>query len=231
MPEVWKTGLIVRLAKKDLSDCNNSRGVTFLSLTSKLFSKIILGRMTAALKKDIRNEQAGFRKGRSCSDHIFTLRQIFEQAKEWNSTVYANFIDFEKAFDSIHRETLWCILRHYGIPSKVVNIIRMLYHDCQARVICENQVTESFTIQTGVKQGCILSPFLFSLRIHWVMKNATKDQRSIRWTLSDVKKRRWRWIGLCTGLHLGKEQGYDQKRPSDGQLKKRCGQAESAGES
>ena len=56
-------------------------------------------------EKDIRKEQAGFRKGRSCSDHIFTLRQILEQAKEWNSTVYANFIDFEKAFDSIHRET------------------------------------------------------------------------------------------------------------------------------
>ena len=56
-------------------------------------------------------------------------RQIFEQAKEWNSTVYANFIDFERAFDSIHRETLWRILRHYGIPSKVVNIISMLYHE------------------------------------------------------------------------------------------------------
>ncbi|KAL9983368.1 hypothetical protein ACROYT_G005527 [Oculina patagonica] len=139
MPEDWKTGLIVRLAKKgDLSDCNNWRGVT---LTSKVFSKIILRRMTAALEKDIRKEQAGFRKGRSYSDHIFTLRQIFEQAKEWNSTVYANFIDFEKAFDSIHRETLWCILRHYGIPSTVVNIIRMLYHDCHAQVICENQNT------------------------------------------------------------------------------------------
>ncbi|KAL9977332.1 hypothetical protein ACROYT_G014722 [Oculina patagonica] len=91
MPEDWKTGLIVRLAKKgDLSDCNNWRGVTLLSLTSKVFSKIILGRMSAALEKDIRKEQAGFRKGRSCSDHIFTLRQIFEQAKGWNSTVMKN---------------------------------------------------------------------------------------------------------------------------------------------
>ncbi|KAL9964229.1 hypothetical protein ACROYT_G027841 [Oculina patagonica] len=130
MPEDWKTGLIVRLAKKgDFSDCNNWMGVTLLSLTSKVFSKITLGCMTAALlEEDIRKEQAGFRKGRSCSDHIFTLRQIFEQAEEWNSTVYANSIDFEKAFNSIQRETLWRILRHHGIPSKVFNIIRMLCH-------------------------------------------------------------------------------------------------------
>lgn len=81
-----------------------------MSLTSKVFSKIILGRMTAALEKDIYWEQAGFHKGRTCNDHIFILRQIFEQAKEWNSSVYANFINLEKAFDSIHRETSWRIL-------------------------------------------------------------------------------------------------------------------------
>lgn len=95
MPEDWKTGLIVRLAKKgDLTDCNNWRGITLLSLTSNVFSKIIQGRMTAALEKD------NFRKGKSCSDHIFTLRQIFKQAREWNSTVYTNFID-SIVFDSI----------------------------------------------------------------------------------------------------------------------------------
>ncbi|XP_041351122.1 uncharacterized protein LOC121370088 [Gigantopelta aegis] len=47
----------------------------------------------------MRQEQAGFWKGMSCRDHIFTLRQIPEQNKQWNSTVYVNFIDFEKAFD------------------------------------------------------------------------------------------------------------------------------------
>ena len=63
--------------------------------------------LTAALEKDVRKKQAGFRKGRSCSDHIFTLRQIFEEAKEWNSTVYANFLDVEKAFNSIHTEAYY----------------------------------------------------------------------------------------------------------------------------
>ena len=83
----------------------------------------------------LRNEQAGFRKGKSCSDHIFTLRQILEQSKEWNTTLYATFIDLEKAFESVHRESLWKILRHYGIPSKIVSIIRMLYVDFKTKVI------------------------------------------------------------------------------------------------
>ena len=55
-----------------------------------------------------------------------------------------------------------------------VNIVRMLYRDCQAQVICGNKLTEPFIIQTGVKQGCILSLFLFSLRIDRVMKNGKK---------------------------------------------------------
>ena len=61
----------------------------------------------------------------------------------------------------------------------IVNIIRILYQDCQAQVICENQMTEPFTIQTGIKQGCVLSPFLFSLCIDWVTKSTAKGQRGM----------------------------------------------------
>ena len=127
IPEAWKTGLIVKLPKKgDLGECNNWRGITLLPITSKIFSKIIHRRLAAALDEHIRQEQAGFRPGRSCSEHIFTLSQILEQSKEWNTPLYANFIDLEKAFDNIHRYSLWRILRHYGMPLKLVNVIKML---------------------------------------------------------------------------------------------------------
>jgi len=128
-------------------------------------------------------------KHRSCSDHIFTLRQILEKSKEWNAPLYANLIDFEKAFDSIHRYSLWKILRHYGIPSKLVNVIKMLYSDFQSQVICNAALTDAFSVTTGVKQGCILSPFLFILGIDWVMKQVTSGgRRGIRWTLTSVLK-------------------------------------------
>ena len=58
----------------------------------------------------------------------------------------------------------------------MVNVIKMLYHDSQAQVVCESQVIKPFTIQTGVKQRCILSPFLFSLCIAWVIENAVNSK-------------------------------------------------------
>ena len=161
------------------SDCSNWRGVTLLPITSKVFSKIIHTRLVETLDEHIRREQAGFRRGCSCSDHIFTLRQILEQSKEWNVPLYAYFIDFEKAFDSIHRHSLWKILRHYGIPSKLVNVIKMLYSDFKSQVICNAALTvaDAFSVTTGVKQGYILSPFLFILGIDWVMKQVTSGGR------------------------------------------------------
>ena len=94
-----------------------------MSTTSKVFSRVILDRISEALDPLLRKEKAGFRKGKSCGDHIFTLRQILEQCQKWNTPFYANFVDFEKAFDSIHRDSLWRILRHYGIPTKIVSIL------------------------------------------------------------------------------------------------------------
>ena len=58
------------------------------------------------MDENIRNEQAGFRKGRSCIDHIFVLSEILEQSAEWNNNLYVLYVDFEKAFDSLHGETL-----------------------------------------------------------------------------------------------------------------------------
>ena len=83
-----------------------------LSTAGKVLNRIILERLKAVVDKGLRDEQAGFRKGRSCTDHIATLRIILEQSLEWNSPVYLTFVYFEKAFDSVDRDVLWKLLRH-----------------------------------------------------------------------------------------------------------------------
>ena len=131
MPNDWSQGLIVRIPKKgtNLADCNNWRGVTLLSIPSKVFCKVIMMRVVDAVDSTLRKEQAGFRRGRGTTEQIFALRNILEQCNEWQRNIYINFVDFEKAFDSVHRNSLWKILRHYGRPQKITNIIRIFYRD------------------------------------------------------------------------------------------------------
>ena len=132
----------------------------------------------------LRENQAGFRKNRSCKDQIATLRIILEQSLEWRTPLYVNFLDYEKAFDSVDRTTLWKLLRHYGVPEKLVSLIRTSYDGMSCKVVDGQQLTESFQVHTGVRQGCLLSPFLFLLAIDWVMRESTANSRNgIQWTL------------------------------------------------
>ena len=84
---------------------------------------------------------------------IFILRNIIEQANEWQASLYINFIDFEKAFDSIHRESLWLIMRKYGLPNKIVRMVKVFYEDFNCAVEDQAEACEWFSIKTGVKQG------------------------------------------------------------------------------
>ena len=185
IPKVWSKGLISKIPKKGgLSNCDNWRGITLLSIPSKVFWRVHLKRIDCTLDVKLRPEQAGFRKGRGCIDQIFAFRNIIEQCIEWNVPLYINFIGFKKAFDSVHRESLWKILRAYGIPHKVVTIIRTFYEHFECGAIVENTQTESFPVKSGVRQGCILSPILFLVVIDWVMRKTTSGRpRGIQWTL------------------------------------------------
>ena len=185
IPNDWKEGYIVKIPKKgDLSQCSNYRGISLLSVPGKIFNRVILNRLKNAVDTKLRDNQAGFRRNRSCTDQIATLRIILEQSLEWRSSLYVNFIDYEKAFDSVDRTSLWKLLRHYGVPDKIVSLIRKSYEGMSCKVVHGQQLSESFQVRTGVRQGCLLSPFLFLLAIDWIMKETTSEGRNgIQWTL------------------------------------------------
>ena len=185
IPEDWKEGYIIKIPKKgDLSACSNYRGISLLSVPGKIFNRIILNRIKNAVDPKLRDNQAGFRRNRSCTDQIATLRIILEQSLEWRTPLYVNFIDYEKAFDSVDRNSLWKLMRHYGVPGKIVSLIRKSYEGMSCRVVHGQHLTERFQVRTGVRQGCLLSPFLFLLAIDWIMKETTSLGRNgIRWML------------------------------------------------
>ncbi|KAI8498288.1 hypothetical protein Bbelb_242320 [Branchiostoma belcheri] len=183
VPRDWQDGVIVKLPKKgDLSDCNNWRGITLLSIPGKVFCAVLLRRLKKAVDSKLREEQAGFRSNRSCTEQIFTLRNIIDQCLEHQTPLVLNFIDFKKAFGSIHRASLWDIAASYGIPEQFVNAFKSLYANSRCCVRTEGGTTDFFDIVTGVRQGCILSPFLFLLTIDFVLRKTTEDGREgVRW--------------------------------------------------
>jgi hypothetical protein len=73
----------------------------------------------------IGDHQCGFRRNRSTTDQIFCIRQILEKKWEYSETVHRLFIDFKKAFDSERREVLYNILIEFGVPMKLVRLIKI----------------------------------------------------------------------------------------------------------
>ena len=123
----------------------------------------------------LRPNQAGFRKGRSCTQQVHILRRIIEGAKSKELPLFATFIDFKKAFDSINRNVMFAVLRHYGIPAKIVEGIRTLYNNSTSKVLVEGKLSNEFKTNTGVLQGDVLAPFIFIIVIDYVMANSEGD--------------------------------------------------------
>jgi len=91
-----------------------------------------------------------------------------------------NFVDLAKAFDSVHRHSLWKILRAYGIPSHLAEIIKSFY---DIFTCCVGDGYILFEVHTGVRQGCVMSTLFFNLVVDWIMRRTTENQiRGIRWT-------------------------------------------------
>ena len=181
-PDEWKCGTIIKLPRKEnLADCNNWRGITLLSVPGKVLGAIILERICESLEQHIREGQAGFRKGKSCADQIFILSNIFEQSVEWRREIVINFIDFKKAFDSLHRPTIWNNLQSYGLPMKIINIIRLMYDGSTSCVRVRGINTERSEITSGVRQGDVLSPVLFIIVLDWVVRKTCDISDGIPW--------------------------------------------------
>ena len=171
----------------DTADCINFIEKTKIGQDTIIVAmenrKIIQMRLSDAINTILRNEQAGFGPGVGCIDHIFTLRNIIGQCIEWNTKVHINFIDLQKAFDSIHKDSLWRILLAYGCPEKIINIIKFFYNNFSCSVIHKKKLTDWFSVRSRVCQGCVLSPMLFLVAIDWIMRKPIGNKRwGIRWT-------------------------------------------------
>ena len=98
------------------------------------------------MDKKLRQEQAGVREGRGCIDHIFVLRNMLEQCNEWQRKLLVNVVDFKKDFDSLHVDSRWEIVRNYGIPGKIVQLIKQFYANFSCTI--NSKVDTSYIVKS-----------------------------------------------------------------------------------
>jgi hypothetical protein len=147
-----------------------------ISHTSKILLKIIHKRMEKTIERELPTNKAGFRKARGTRDHIANIRWIIERQREYGQQVHMCFIDYSKAFDCIDHTLLWQTLIEMGIPNHLVKLLKGLYVDQEAVIRTEYGDTGKFKIRKGVRQGCILSPFLFNLYAERIMRRAGLEE-------------------------------------------------------
>eukprot|EP00752_Nemacystus_decipiens_P018359 g16470.t1 len=95
---------------------------------------------------------------------LFVIHRLHELARKKGTAVFACFIDLTKAYDSVDRELLWCVLRRFGVPPKMLAVIRGFHEGMRARVRMDNgSLSDWFDVGQGLRQGCNLAPLLFNL--------------------------------------------------------------------
>jgi hypothetical protein len=141
IPESWRlTGNVKPIYKNKGNhlDPKNVRPITILSCFGKLFTAVLLTRLNAFSENfSILNEnQSGFRKGYSTIDNIFAKKE----------KVIVTFVDFEKAFDKVWRDGLWCKLLLNNINGKMYKLIYNMYQNIKSRIVYNNAVSDFFRL-------------------------------------------------------------------------------------
>ena len=188
----WMKGCILPFLKKgDLRLAKNYRGITLTSIAAKIYNALLRNRIEPKIDNILRKNQNGFRRNRSTTSQILTIRRILEgvQAKNLQATLI--FVDFTKAFDSIHRGKMKQILLAYGIPKETVAAITILCRNTKVKVRSPDGDTEYFDIVARVLQGDTLAPYLFIICLDYVLRTSIDKIRENGFELTKKRSRRY----------------------------------------
>ena len=164
LPGDFMKTIIIALVKNksgDLSDVNNYRSIALVTVVSTFFENILLELMEPYLSTT--DNQFGFKKGHSTDHCIYVLTNVIQYYRSYNTPVYTCFIDASKAFDRVNHWTLFKKLLNRGVPILLVRILLYWYRTQTFCIKWGTMTSCFFSVSNGVRQGGILSPYLFAI--------------------------------------------------------------------
>ena len=163
VPPSWQITLFRMLPKTSTAkSVSDFRPIANVRLLYSLFAYLMLGRMEDSLEAMQSEEQHGFRQGRRIEEHLLTANVCLQKTLAASAPLWIISLDRSKAFDKVDWNALWSALRQHGISEHLIFILQGVYYG-QTGVVRERDVDScGFDIRGGVRQGCVLSPRLFS---------------------------------------------------------------------
>eukprot|EP00798_Chlamydomonas_sp_ICE-L_P023639 gene23639-biopygen18169 len=122
-PQSWKEATLTYTykGKEDKLLPENYRGISLQSVCSKVYTNVLIDRLKPTIEPTLHKAQCGFRASRGCADQLFTMRRICELSKAGRAPVFAAFMDYRNAFDSVNREAMWTLMAARGVDPHLVS--------------------------------------------------------------------------------------------------------------
>ena len=183
-------GCILPFPKKgDLGLAKNY--ITLTSIATKIYNALLRNRIEPKIDNILKKNQNDFRRNKSTTSQILTIRRILEGVRAKNLQATLIFVDFTKAFDSIRRGKMEQILLEYGIPKETVAALTILYRNTKVKVRSPDGDTEYFDIVAGVQQGDTLAPYLFIICLDYILRTSIDKIRENGFELTKKRGRRY----------------------------------------
>ena len=178
MPQQWKDATIKVLHKKKYrTEWGNYCGISLVAHAGKVLLKVIAGRLCDYCEREniLPEEQCGFRPQRVTVDMMFVVRRLQELARKKDTPSYLCFVDLTKAYDSVNRTFLWDVHARFGVPPRMLAVIRQFHGGMQAcGRLDDGECSDKFDVGQGLRQGCVLAPLLSNMFFTAVLRVAEK---------------------------------------------------------